>query len=247
MSQDITWGEAPTRLPGQSRQWGSQGKTDKNSVGYASGLGRNTQSALGTTTRKQVGLAGMLGQAGQKQFNLAQPAYEKGLNFYSNLLGSRASQQQALAPAISNINEGGVGARSAIRNRFGRSGSRDMAFAEEGRRRQGDINTMLAGAPTLGAAGLERMSNAGLDRSLRAGGLSSQAYANAADSMSRERQLEEQQKKEKRSRWASIGLGLAKIFAPMAIAAIPGVGPALAPVLSGMNGGRSGGVTETMG
>jgi len=217
------------------------GGSDTQSVGWGSGLGRSNRGALGNVTGQQVGLANMLGEQGQRQFSLAQPAYERGLNYYRDLLGSRVSQQQALAPAIRNITEGGVGARSAIRNRFARSGSRDMAFAEESRQRQGDINSMMAGAPQLGAAGLERMSNAGLNRSLQAAGLSSQALGSASASLSRERELEAQKKRESRSRWSSIGLGLAKIFAPMAIAAIPGIGPIAAPMVAGaLNGGSLG-------
>ena len=216
------------RLPGQSRNSPQSGRVDRNSVGYSAGLGRNNKAAVGEVNRRQIGLSEMLGGQARQQYAISQPAYEKGLNFYKNLLGSRASQQQALAPAIRNINEGGVGARSAIRNRMGRSGSRDMMFAEEQRRRQGDINSMLAGAPLIGAAGVERMSNAGLDRSLRASGMSSQALDSVSASLSRERQLEEQQKREKRSRWASIGLGLAKIFAPVVIGAFS------APLAAGM-------------
>lgn len=179
--------------------------------GYKPGdkdLQRGTGNAMGG----QFNLANMMEGFGNNQFSLAGPAYGKALGFYEKLLGSAQNQRQALAPAIRNINEGGVGARSAIRNRMQRSGAREMAFAEEGRQRQGDINSMLAGAPLLGAEGAGRLSGEGLQRVLGAGSLASGAYGSAGALGLGALDLERQRKENNRSRWAAIGSGIASFF-----------------------------------
>jgi hypothetical protein len=152
----------------------------------------------------QFNLANQMEQVGKDQFSLAGPAYQKSLGFYENLMSSSQAQRQALAPAIRNIQEGGVGARSAIRNRLGRSGAKEMAFAEEGRQRQGDINAMLAGAPLIGAEGAGRLSSEGLNRVLGAGQIAGQAYGSAGQMGLSALEMERKRQKEKGSIWGSI-------------------------------------------
>lgn len=173
---------------------------------------KDLQRGVGNAMGGQFNLANMMEGFGQNQFNLAGPAYGRALGFYQDLMGSAQSQRQALSPAIRNINEGGVGARSAIRNRMQRSGARDMAFAEEGRQRQGDINSMLAGAPLLGAEGTSRLSSEGLQRVLGAGGLASGAYGSAGSMGLGALDLERQRKENNRNRWSNIGRGIAGLF-----------------------------------
>jgi len=195
---DSTTGKPMNILPpNRTDMYGGYGNPDNNQSGAQGG---------------QFNLAEMLGEQGQQQFSLAAPAYEKGLGFYSDLLDSAGKQRQALAPAISNINEGGVGARSSIRNRFARSGAKNMAFAEEERKRQGDVNTMLAGAPLIGAEGLADLSVQGLNQSLQAGALSSGALAQASQSAASQRTQDKDEGDSNWSRWASIGAGVASIF-----------------------------------
>lgn len=173
---------------------------------------KDLQRGIGNAMGGQFNLANMMEGFGRDQFSLAGPAYGRSLGFYQNLMGSAQQQRQALAPAIRNINEGGVGARSAIRNRLGRSGAKDMAFAEEGRQRQGDINNMLAGAPLIGAEGSANLSSQGLQRVLGAGSLASGAYGSAGSMGLGALDLERTRKENNRNRWASVGRGIAGIF-----------------------------------
>jgi hypothetical protein len=160
----------------------------------------------------QYNLANQMEQFGSDQFSLAGPAYAKSLGFYENLMGSAQSQQQALSPAIRNITEAGKGARASIGKRMQRSGARDLAYAEEGRGRQGDVNAMLAGAPLIGAEGTARLSGEGLQRVLGSSAVASGAYGSMGgmglDALSQERT----RKENNRSRWAAIGGGIASIF-----------------------------------
>jgi hypothetical protein len=173
---------------------------------------KDLQRGVGNAMGGQFNLANMMEGFGNEQFKLAGPAYGRALGFYGDLMGSAQSQRQALSPAIRNINEGGVGARSAIRNRMGRSGAREMAFAEEGRQRQGDINSMMAGAPLIGAEGTSRLSAEGLQRVMGSSALASGAYASAGGTGLGALDLERQRKENNRNRWAQIGGGIASLF-----------------------------------
>lgn len=218
-------GNAPVRPPTvfQGRKPGSDD------------LRRSTGQAiegLGTLSKR-------LGKFGEQQFNLAGPAYGKALGYYEKLLGSRTQQMQALSPAITNITEGGVGARGAIRNRLARSGARDMAFAEESRGRQASINRLLAAAPHLGAEGLERMSDAGLNRVLQSYGLAGQA-AESMGRLSNEALEMEMERKKRKSGWLS---NIAKWGMSAALGYFTGGASAILPAIMGASSG-GGGNTE---
>ena len=148
---------------------------------------------------------------GNDQYNLAGPAYGKALGFYGDLMGSAQSQRQALAPAITNINEGRKGSRSKIRN-MGRSGAKDMLSAESERGATSDINTMLAGAPLIGAEGTSRLSSEGLQRVMGSSALAAGSYASAGSMGLGALDLERQRKENNRNRWSQIGSGIAGFF-----------------------------------
>lgn len=192
-----------------SQRWGGGRQQD---FGGYKPSDKDLQRGIGNAMGGQFNLANMMEGMGQSQYQLAGPAYGKALGFYGDLMGSAQQQRQALAPAISNINEAGKGARSAITNRMGRSGARDMALAEETRGRQGDINNMMAGAPLIGAEGTSRLSAEGLQRVMGTSALASGAYASAGGMGLGALDLERQRKENNRNRWQQIGSGIASFF-----------------------------------
>lgn len=222
-------GNAPVRRPPAGPPTVFQGRKPG-----SDDLRRSTGQAiegLGTTAKR-------LGTFGDQQFGLAGPAYGKALGYYEKLLGSRSKQMQAMSPAITNITEGGAGARGAIRNRMARSGARDMAFAEEGRGRQASINRLLAVAPQLGAEGLERMSEAGLNRVLQSYGLAGQA-AESMGRLSNEALEIEMERKKRKSNWLS---NIAKWAITGVIGYATGGASAILPAIMGTSaagGGRN--------
>ena len=196
-----TWG--PGGRPGQSKQ---------HFGGYRPG-GKDLERSTGNAIGGQYNLARMMGDFGQNQFNLAGPAYGQAMGFYQNLLGSGQQQRQALEPAIGNIRETEAGAQSSIRKRMGRSGAREMAMAESKRGTQGDINSMLAGAPMIGAEGAGRLAEGGLSRVLGAGQVGSSALASMGGLSLAAQEAEAKRKAASRSRWASIGKWAGRIGA----------------------------------
>lgn len=173
---------------------------------------KDLQKGIGNSMGGQYNLANRMEEFGKDQFSLAGPAYGKSLGFYTDLMGSAQSQQQALSPALRNITEAGKGAQSSIKKSMGRSGSRDMALAEEARGRQGDVNAMFAGAPLIGAEGAGRLSSEGLGRVLGANQVASGAYSDMGQTGNAALEQERTRKENNRNRWASIAGGIAGIF-----------------------------------
>lgn len=169
MSKDTIDGRGGGRgrlSSGRHDPFGGETPGSNKALGYA------RDRAIGGTSQ----LANLLGEAGRETYNLGSGAYKQSLGFYGDLMGSAQRQQQALSPAITNINEAGQGAQSAIENRYGRSGGRNMALDDELRRRQGSINAMYAGAPGAAAEALGRLGTEGLTQAGEFGRGATAAY-----------------------------------------------------------------------
>ena len=150
---------SPKRKRGMNDPFGGSDPSSRKGLDYA----------RGRTTGKLSRLGDVMGAAGKGIGTLGMGATEKGIGFYSALLGSAAQQQQALSPAITNITEAGQGARSAIQSQYQRGAARNVALDDELRRRQGSINTMFAGAPGAAADALSRLGMEGLGKQVSLG------------------------------------------------------------------------------
>jgi len=119
-------------------------------------------------------LARMLQDQSAGVYQVGLPAYQRATGFYNSLLGSKAGQTQALAPALENTAASYAGAQNALSARTQRGPTQDLARAELTRDAAGAARDLYRDAPYKAADQLGQLGVAGLGQ---AGGTAGQAMA----------------------------------------------------------------------
>ena len=131
---------------------------------------------------RQNSLANYLRKQSEETYNLSAPAYGKAISWYQSLLGgNRTAMNQAVAPAVGQLNETYKGAERGLDRMGIRGGERDMARAELQRQKAGQIGGLTVGVQPAAADKLGQLGMQGMYASLNGSQASGSAGMNAAN------------------------------------------------------------------
>lgn len=121
------------------------------------GMGGPTGLERGLT-QGAMGQAGQLGQMGQQNYAQGTRALGQGASYYSRLLsGDRNTMAQTLQPEITGLTDLARGAERNLSRSGVRGASRDVAEAEIGRQKAGQIGNLFAAARPMAANALTQI------------------------------------------------------------------------------------------
>ena len=166
------------------------------------------------TAQKQGQLSNSLMGYADKTYNLAQPALNKAMGYYSTLAGgNRAAINQTLAPQLAQLSDSYKGSANAIHNQL-RGGARDYALAELNRGQAGQAGMMPMQARTGAMASLAGM---GMGLAQQGQGWASNATSalnGAAGTAGQMGTLATGMERDQYSRANDLGKSISSIFAP---------------------------------
>jgi hypothetical protein len=140
-------------------------------------LGSKRSGAEKSALAGQQGIASQLQGQGQQLYGAGMPAMRSALNYYSTLLqGNRAAMSQAVAGPTAQLTDMYRGAERNLDRQGIRGGGRDLAQAELGRDRAGQLARLTTGVQPMAAGALGQMGSSAVGQGLGATGAAGGQY-----------------------------------------------------------------------